>query len=147
MKMAADIRVRTEKKYKVLYNDLSDYGMGDNHEIFFLCACLGFKAGKTKPLGSNGDDRFWSKTIESYEYATYYAMMVKENDHNFSSILEDRTVLNKVEEYANAGIEILISDFLADYLDQGESAEPRIDKSVAKELPKHLLYSVYSRKD
>ena len=63
MNMSGDIRVKTDRKYRNLYNDLKNFAVGDMHELFFLCSCLGFRAKKKKSLGSNGEDRFWSRTI------------------------------------------------------------------------------------
>lgn len=143
MKMSVDIRVKTEKRYAGLYKDLKEYAMGDSHEVFFLCACLGFKRGKRTPL-KNSEDRFWSKTISSNEYSSYYAMIVKENDFDFSSIANDKDVLSRIEQYANFGIEILLKDFLSDYLAK-DSPEPRIDRTVSKELGKSLLYQIYAK--
>ena len=40
MSFSEDIRVKTEQKYKTLYNELKNFAVGDMHELFFLCACL-----------------------------------------------------------------------------------------------------------
>jgi hypothetical protein len=74
-------------------------------------------------------------------------MVVKDNQHDFNEIVEDKNVLSIVEQYANAGMEILIADFLEDFFDKKGASEPRLDKSASKELPKHLLYSIYSSKE
>ena len=50
MSFSEDVRVKTEKKYRNLYNELKNFAVGDMHELFFLCACLGFKANRKEPL-------------------------------------------------------------------------------------------------
>ena len=112
MSMSGEIRVRTESKYKNLYNDMRNFALGDMHEFFFLCACLGYKAGKPKELGSGAEDRFWSKTFTPDEYACFYAMILEKKDMELSSIADDKVVIAEMEKYANAGMEILIDDFL-----------------------------------
>lgn len=144
MNMAGDIRVRTDLHHKGLYNDFRNFVAKDMHEIFFLCACLGFRAGTRKPLGRDGDDRFWSSTITPEEYANYYAMVIDTNDMNFAAITDDKKVVAIMEEYANAGMDILMTDVLSDYtMVKGEDL--RIDPSCSGELPKVLLAYVYAK--
>ncbi len=73
------------------------------HELFFLCVCLGYKTKTRKPLGKNGDGRFWSRTITPDEWTCYYAMMIEVNNMDFHSITDDKKVLFCMEEYANGG--------------------------------------------
>lgn len=141
MNMSGDIRVRTDEKYRGLYNDLKNFAVGDMHELFFLCACLGFKAGKKKALGGSGEDRFWSRTITPEEYACYYAIILEEHSMDLISIQDDKEVLFEIEEYANAGMEILLEEFLSDYC----TSVLKIESSHAKELPKMLLHFIYER--
>ncbi len=144
MNMSGDIRVKTDQQYKNLYIELKNFAVGDMHELFFLCVCLGYKAKKKKPLGNKGEDRFWSRTITPEEYSCYYAIMLKENEMNISSIKDDKVVLAEMEMYANAGLEILIKELLSDYLIQGNN-EFKIDSTCSKELPKNLLNFIYEQ--
>ena len=84
MKLSGDIRVRTDRHHRTLYNDFRNFVAKDMHEIFFLCSCLGYREGKRKPLGRDGDDRFWSSTLTPEEYARYYAMMIESSEMDFS---------------------------------------------------------------
>ena len=144
MNMAGDIRVRTDRHHRTLYNDLRNFVAKDMHEIFFLCACLGFRVGKRKPLGRDGDDRFWSSTITPEEYASFYAMVIESSDMNFSAIADDKSVIAAMEEYANAGMQILLENVLSGYtLDRGDDLH--LDGSCSKELPKVLLAYVYEK--
>ena len=112
--------------------------------MFFLCACLGYRRGKRKPLGRDGDDRFWSSTITPEEYANFYAMLIDANNMDFSAIAEDKKVVAIMEEYANAGMDILMDDVLSDYtIERGE--ELRLDPSCSGDLPKVLLAYVYEK--
>jgi len=144
MNMAGDIRVRTDRHHRTLYNDFRNFAAKEMHEMFFLCACLGYREGKRKPFGRDGDDRFWSSTITPEEYASFYAMVIESNDMDFSTIADDKSVVAVMEEYANAGMQILLKDLLVDYtLERGEDL--RLDPSCSKELPKVLLAYVYEK--
>ena len=144
MMMAGDIRVRTDKHHRDLYNDFRNFLVKDMHEIFFICVCLGYREGKQKPIGRDADERFWSGTITPEEYASYYAMVIETNDMEFTAIAEDKFVIAEMEKYANAGMQILLESVLADYVIDQEG-NPRLDRSVAKELPKVLLAYVFEK--
>ena len=144
MKLSGEIRVRTDRNYRTLYNDFRNFVAKDMHEIFFLCSCLAYREGKRKPLGRDGDDRFWSSTITPEEYASFYAMMIESREMDFSSIADDKLVIAAMEEYANAGMEILMEEVLDDYtLDRGDDL--RLDPSCPKELPKVMLAYIYDK--
>jgi len=141
MNMSGDIRVKTDSKYRYLYNDLKNFAFGDMHELFFLCSCLGFRTKKKKSLGTKGEDRFWSRTITPEEYACYYAMMLEESDMDLSVIKDDKLIISEMEKYANAGMELLLKDFLSEYCSSGL----KLDSSISKELPKALLHFIYEQ--
>ena len=141
MNMSGDIRVKTDEKHRGLYNDLKNFAVGDMHELFFLCVCLGFKAGKRKALCGSGEDRFWSKTITPEEYACYYAIMLEDHSMDLASILDDKKVLAEMEGYANSGMEILLEEFLSDYC----TSAFKIESGRTRELPKTLLHFIYER--
>ncbi len=142
MKMDPSIRVRTERVYKNLYNQLRNVAVGDNHELFFICACLGYRRGLSKAIGSKSDDRFWSGTIQPEEWCCYYAMILDENDMDFGRIKDDKQVIARIEEYANAGMEVLIEECLDDFLIAAEG-EPTIDRAMMKDLPKTLMHYIH----
>jgi hypothetical protein len=138
MNLSGDIRVRTDRRHRALYNELRKFVVKDMHEMFFLCACIGYRQGERKPLGRDGEDRFWSGTFTPEEYASFYAMVIESNDMDFSAIADDKEVIGTMEEYANAGMQILLKEVLADYiLTRGE--EVSLDPSCSKELPKVIL--------
>jgi len=141
MNMSGDIRVKTDRKYRNLYNDLKNFAVGDMHELFFLCSCLGFRAKKKKSLGSNGEDRFWSRTITPEEYACYYAIMLEESNMDLSAIKDDTKIISEMEKYANAGMGVLLDNFLSEYC----SSALKLDSSISKELPKALLHFIYEQ--
>jgi hypothetical protein len=137
MKMDTNLRIKTDKKHRTLYNQLTGFAVGESHELFFLCACLGYRRRKAKALGRSGDERFWSKTITPEEWCAYYAIILEEQNMNFAHIQDDKAVLSRIEEYANGGVEILIEECLADFL--SSSSEVSIDKKGSGELPKILF--------
>jgi len=146
MKMDGQIRVKTDGHYGRLYNDLKNVVVGDFHELFFVCASLGFQHGKTKPLGKARDDRFWSNTINPREWACYYAMLLEENNMDYLAIQDDKAVMSRIEQYANAGMDILMEDFLSDYVITN-GGELQLDPGCSKELPKHFLHFVFEQID
>ena len=144
MKMDGEIRVKTDRRYRTLYNDLKNFAFGDMHELFFLCVCLGYKAKIRKPFGKDGEDRFWSRTIVPDEWTCYYAMMIEMNNSDFHSITDDKKVISYMEEYANAGMEILINEILSPYI-INEYDEPKLDSKNTGELPKAILSFIYEQ--
>ena len=144
MNMSGDVRVKTDVRYKTLYTELKNFIVGDMHELFFICACLGYKANKPKPLGKNGDERFWSRTITPEEYICYYSMLLERNKIDLSVVQDDKLVLSMIEEYANGGMEILINEFLSDFFMKG-STELKLDTTCVKELPKTFLHFIFEQ--
>jgi len=138
MNMSGDIRVKTDKKYRNLYNDLKNLVFGDMHELFFLCTCLGYRAKQMKSFGPNGEERFWSRTITPEEYACYYAMVLEKNNMDLSTTKDGKLVIAEMEKYANSGMEILLKEFLNEYC----SADYKLDSTYSKELPKALLHFI-----
>lgn len=143
MNMSGDIRVKTDQRYRTLYNDLKNFIGKDMHQLFFLCACIGYREGKPKPLGKAGDDRFYSKTITPEEYACFCAMMIEENSMDFSVIQDDKAVIARMEEYANGGMEILLDDFLSDHL-IGQRNEPHV-LAQETEIPRMFLNFIHEQ--
>lgn len=142
MRMDGQIRVKTDACYARIYNDLKGLAVGDFHELFFLCACLGYKHGQTRSVGRTREDRFWSSTIDAREWACYYVMVLEDNNMNFASIRDDKTVMGRIEDYASAGMEILLGEFLSDYVLTNKQ-EPQLDPVSSRELPKNLLHFIF----
>lgn len=148
MNMDGQIRVKTDARYKELYNNMKNsLVVGDFHELFFVCACIGYSKGLRKPI-AKGDDRFWSRTITPTEWACYYAMLLEQNDYDFSVIMDDKEVLMVIEEYANAGMEVIIDGFLSSYLlPSSKGKEPQLDPSCSKTLPKDFLHYILEQSE
>jgi len=148
MKMDGKIRVSTDAKYKELYNNMKSKGVVvDSHDLFFCCACLGYRDKKTVTL-KKSEDRFWSSTIKPTEWACYYAMILEQNDFDYAKVSDDKAVMEKIEEYANAGMEILIAEFLDSYLlASSKSTYPQLDNTHCKELPKHFLHFIFEQSE
>jgi hypothetical protein len=144
MKMDGSLRVKTDQRYRTLYNDLKNLAFSEMHEIFFVCVGFGYQAKQRKKLGKNGQDRFWSGTITPDEWACYYAVMIETHDMDFTAIQDDQKVISCMEEYANAGMDILLEEILSQYVIY-EADEPKIDTSSSKELPKLLLGFIHSQ--
>ncbi len=141
--MDEQIRVRTETRYAELYDDLKRLVVGEFHNLFFICASLGYSANKRKTL-SKAQDRFWSKTITPWEWTCYYAMLLKDENMDLNTIADDKKVIRVIEEYSNAGMEIFLEELLSNFLLAGQKV-PRIDQSASKELSKVTLGYIFSR--
>lgn len=143
MKMDGQIRVATDAHYKELYNNMKSCGtIGDFHELFFVCVCMGYQKKKSKQIKKR-DDRFWSYTITPPEWACYYAMILEQNDFDYEKVSEDKDLLADIEGYANAGIDILIEEFLKDYLlPISNGSDPQLDPLCCKELPKQFVHFI-----
>lgn len=140
------IRVKTAVRYGRIYNDLKNLVIDDFHELFFVCACLGYKHKVATPLGKTGEQKIPSHTISTREWACYYAMLLEENDMDFLAIQDDKLVIARIEEYANAGMEILTEEFLGDYL-ISSAGQQQLDPGCSKELPKQFLHYIFEQID
>jgi len=144
MSMDTQIRVRTDARHGQLYNDLKNVVVGEFHELFFVCACLGYRAKKRVQLAKPAD-RFWSSTITPREWSSYYAMTLEAAKFDYQAISDDKRVTGLVEEYANAGMQVLLSELLHEYLLPGNRETPQLDVRSSTELPKHFLHFLYDQ--
>jgi hypothetical protein len=75
-------------------------------------------------------------------------MVLEQNDFNYEKLSSDKDVLITIEGYANAGMEILINDFLGDYLlPSSKSTDPQLDPTGCKELPKHFVHYIFEESE
>ncbi len=146
MRMDGNIRVHTDAMYKELYNNMKNNGViEDFHELFFLCACIGYRKGEHAAIQKR-DDRFWSRTITPKEWACYYAMIFEKSNFDYEKLSEDKKVLEIVERYANAGVKILIEDFLEDYLlPNSNNSTPQLDPACCRGLPKQFVHFIFEQ--
>ncbi|MBN1459270.1 MAG: hypothetical protein JXA57_07025 [Armatimonadetes bacterium] len=144
MNMDTQIRVRTETRFARLYNDLRNLVVGEFHELFFVCASLGHQMGRQAALVKPGD-RFWSSTISPREWSCYYAIALESSEFDYEALTDDRRVIALAEEYANGGMQVLIENFLGEYLLPGSEDEPQLDVRYTEELPKHFIHFLYDR--
>ena len=115
--------------------------------MFFVCACMGYRRKKSIPIKKR-DDRFWSSTITPAEWACYYAMILEQNEFDYVKVSEDKELLTVIEGYANAGIDILIEEFLKDYLlPISKSSDPQLDPPCCKELPKQFVHFIFEQSE
>ena len=113
MKMDGDIRVRSDKLHRSLYQDYKKYLGKEMHELFYLAVSIGYHQDRHLPLAKKStDDRFWSRTILPDEWATYYAIVLHKADMNYDAVRDDAKVIQEMEAYANAGIHYLCDEVL-----------------------------------
>lgn len=141
--MSPDIRVQVSRDYSQLLLDMAKvFGGADQHEVFFMCACIGFnRSSPAEP--PKPEDRFWSRTITPDEWSCYYAMLLSENAMDYSVIADDRDVIKRVERYAHGGLGILLDELLCDHV-TGDGGALTIESSpdVRAVLPRLLLQYV-----
>lgn len=133
--MSQRLRVKIDARYKGIYNGLKNHAVGEFHELFFICVCLGHKAERSKPL-SKREDCFWSSTILPDEWYAYYAIHLHDNEMDFSCLDSDAKVIDAMQKYASGGMEILIDELLGDYTKKDASGHYVVDHlgQVTKEL-------------
>lgn len=139
----SEIRVGTSGKYRSLYKDLKESAViGDAHELFFICTCLGYINNKRKALEKK-DDRFRTYNLTGNEWTSYFAMTLRANKMIWQSIIDEKKMFETIEEYSNAGMEILLQEFLDQYVScTGE--EPRLIANNNDGLPIKLLTYLFS---
>jgi hypothetical protein len=104
------VRVRTSKRHKQLYNDFKRQNIGEAHTIFFISACIGYSMDQRRPLGKEGEDRFYDYTIKPREWTVYQSIFLKENDLDLQTIQEGEKIIRFIEEYANGGLHYIIEN-------------------------------------
>ena len=139
-----NIRVRTSKHHRNIYNDLKGVLVKDFHELFFLAACVGYRYQLHLPLGTEGEDRFWSRTITAHEWSVYYSMILAIDEMNLSSIQDDNKVIEKIEGFANGGLIFLLDDVLDGYVFK-QGKEYSLDRTTAKDLPRRVLAFIHDQ--
>jgi hypothetical protein len=142
MKMDERIRVRTDKDHRQLYTELKGLLVKDFHELFLLCACTGFRNHCRKHLEHSAEERFWSSTITPDEWCMYYSMILSDNNMQFTTIQEDKTVLCQIEEYANGGLNYLIQNVFTGFLIERDGLF-QIDKTVSKDIPRRVMQYIF----
>jgi hypothetical protein len=141
-----EIRVKTDPKHGPLYQDLRGQIALEFHEIFFICACLGYASSARVPLRPGAQERFFERTISQEEWACYYAIVLQDSNMDFARVQDDAAVIAVVEEYANGGIDVLVRDLLGDFVQETQGIL-HLDArgSGASELPKIVLADLLQR--
>jgi hypothetical protein len=138
MMMPTDLRVRIDERHRELYDGLCKVVVGDSHELFYVCACVGYARGRSVPLGRGTYDRFFSQTITPAEWATMYAMAIHADGMEFSILRDPRRLITAMEGYANGGLSVLLDECLAEYVLDGGTG-PVLRGGVGKDLAKVVL--------
>ena len=136
IEMSQKIRVKINSQYKGIYNALKNHAVGDFHELFFICVCLGCKMNKRQSLKKK-EDCFWSSTILPDEWYAYYSIHIFDNNMDLACLGNDEKILGVMQEYANGGMDYLINEFLCDYTKKDSSGNYIVDH--LDQLPKELL--------
>jgi hypothetical protein len=139
--MGDRIRVHTDRAHKSIY--ARSRLVEEGHVLFFIAACVGFRRDCRKPLGKARDERFWSGTITPDEWACYYAMVLKDHDMDFAAIQDDAEVIAHIEEYANAGVGVLLNECLDSFVSDDDST-PTINPRDLGEAGNAMLQYLFN---
>ncbi len=131
-----DMRVKIAPQHKGIYDALKNCAVGDFHELFFLCVCVGHKNGSREPLKKQ-EDCFWARTMSENEWHAYYAIHLHDHEMDLACLSDDEKVIAAMQEYANAGMAFLLREFLDDYTKKDSSGNYVVDHLA--ELPRELL--------
>lgn len=106
--------IYTSKKYEPIYKVLNNLIDIKYHDLFILCAAIGFKNNKKLPLYEKGRE-FRSNYLSREQKATAYSIIL--NDCELGRKInkfEDRDFIvqsrKRLEEYAEGGMDILVKE-------------------------------------
>jgi hypothetical protein len=144
MKMSGEIRVRSDKAHRSLYQDYRKYLGKEMHELFYLAVCIGYHEDRHLPLANKStEDRFWSRTILPDEWATYYAITLQKANMNYDAVRDDAKVMQEMEAYANGGIHYLCDEVLVGGYLIEKDGSLMFDLQVVEDLPRRILQFLF----
>lgn len=141
-----NIRVKVSKKYSQIYRELTSDKLPvrskvfEQHgDLFVLCCCLGYRAGKTKGL-EKPEDLFWSHSLDAHQETILksIAAINKNNETDLNILEKDNEVMSMAECYAENGMGILLNDVLNEYVKE-EDGKYIIEYSDKSFLQKDIL--------
>lgn len=146
------LRVSVNKKYKKIYQGLTQNSnlrksIFERHaKVFTFCAALGFKNDQRRALNSGEiENLFLSETLEEHDLTVIYSIAINTNPENNYNIISDKNeMLSIAEEYANAGMEILIDEVLSDYVQENEDDVLYLNYNDSSFLEKEILSFINS---
>lgn len=104
----------TSKKYETIYKTLNSLIDVKYHDLFMLCAAIGFRNNNKLPIEEKGRE-FRSNYLSREQKATAYSIIL--NDSEFGRKInrfEDREFIvdarKRLEQYAEGGMEILVKE-------------------------------------
>lgn len=130
-------RVKCEQKYHALFRDLYN---GNTHVAFFLCAGIGYARKCRLPI-ERITDSFWSQTMDPDEFTCCQLMLFEERGMSASALDMDnaKDVIALAQEYANAGMDILINEVMTDFVEKNKQGVYEFADKGFKDLPKIIL--------
>ncbi|MFC5465959.1 hypothetical protein [Lederbergia graminis] len=104
----------TSEKYQEIYIHFNNKFNIKYHELFLICASIGFKNDNKMPLNSQGRE-FRSNYFNSSQRATIYSILLADpiqgkNIEQFDDPEFRRVARKNLEEYAEGGMDILVSE-------------------------------------
>ncbi|WP_174733239.1 hypothetical protein [Mesobacillus harenae] len=132
----------TSKQYEEIYFHFNIKFEVKYQDLFLLCASLGFKKDRKKPIGERGRE-FRTNYLNTRQKSTAYSIILSDGElgKNIEAFGENefpRKSRKRLEEYAQGGMEILIEDVFGRRWDGNQ-----LDKSYS-EYEVDLLSYLYS---
>ena len=137
-----NIRVKVNKKYHSVYRALTQDSatrprvFWQHSDLFVFCAVLGFREGRSNPVKSDGF--FWSNALNGYQQTTLTTLAVA-SQNDYSLLTHPETIVRIAEEYADVGIQMLLSTLLSDYQQQDSEGAYTLNYADAHQLEKAVL--------
>lgn len=105
--------VFTSKRYEAIYKSLNNLIDVKYHDLFMLCAVIGFRNNNKLTVEEKGRE-FRSNYLSREQKATAYSIILNDNElEKKINRFEDREFIIKarkrLEEYAEGGMEILVN--------------------------------------
>lgn len=148
--MSLGHRIYVRKKYIDIYRELridkpvSPRVFKENKDLFVLCSTIGYKFEHKNQL-KNSEMLFWSGTLEDYQETVLKAIAIKSSKEDTLSILDDQEKIYRIaEQYADAGMEILVEQILHPFVKEKEDGTLTIIYNEQTDLLKQLIYYIDS---
>lgn len=150
MSTLTNVRVYANRKYVDIYRGLrsdrptSPRLFPENKDIFLLCCALGFKFGVRNKIEKR-EDIIRSNTFDPDQETLLKLIALRsEPDAGFALLDDSDAIIRIAEEYADKGMEILVTTVLSDYVNEREDGTYTLVYTDKSYLQKELFHFVDS---
>ncbi|MBM7703547.1 hypothetical protein [Metabacillus iocasae] len=135
------LRVKVRKEYLPFYKDVIKKHLFARHSEFFtLCANIGYKYGKVDEA-YRGIELCQAYTFTPYQRTVLQTLIYKDK----KKIVDEVTMFEEAEQYADAGFRYLVQHVIADVVTQVNDGEYTLSLGEEQEL--QLLLAEFVQKE